>query len=49
MMDVDDFNAAIIAEFRSNPGHVGGHFEGSDMVLFTATGARSGARASLRS
>ena len=40
--DVHEFNAAIIAEFRANSGVVGGQFEGSDVVLLTNTGAKSG-------
>ncbi|MFF4991918.1 nitroreductase family deazaflavin-dependent oxidoreductase [Streptosporangium saharense] len=35
-------NAAVIEEFRANKGKVGGFFEGSDLVLLTTVGARSG-------
>ncbi len=43
MNDVNDWNAAIIEEFRSNDGRVGGPFEGSPVLLLHTTGARSGA------
>ncbi|MGX2995786.1 nitroreductase/quinone reductase family protein [Streptomyces sp. JNUCC 64] len=36
------FNESVIDEFRANRGKVGGYFEGSDLLLLTATGARSG-------
>jgi deazaflavin-dependent oxidoreductase (nitroreductase family) len=39
---MNDFNATVIAEFRSNGGKVGGQFEGAPMVLITHTGAKSG-------
>ncbi len=39
---MNDFNASIIEEFRSNGGRVGGPFEGANMVLLHTTGARSG-------
>jgi len=42
--DMDDFNRAIIAEFRANDGKVGGPFEGAPVLLLTATGAKSGQR-----
>jgi deazaflavin-dependent oxidoreductase (nitroreductase family) len=42
--DVDDFNRAIIEEFRANDGKVGGPFEGAPVLLLTATGAKSGER-----
>lgn len=35
-------NAAVIEEFRANKGKVGGFFEGSDLVLLTTVGAKSG-------
>jgi deazaflavin-dependent oxidoreductase (nitroreductase family) len=38
-----DFNASIIEEFRANRGRVGGHFEGTPVLLLHHTGARSGA------
>lgn len=38
----NDFNAAIIDEFRANGGKVGGGFEGAPMVLVHSTGAKSG-------
>ena len=38
-----DFNAAIIEEFRTNAGKVGGPFEGVPMLLLHTTGAKSGA------
>lgn len=37
------FQQQIIEEFRANAGKVGGPFEGSDLLLLTTTGARSGA------
>lgn len=36
------FNKAIIDEFRSNGGKVGGQFEGAPLLLLTTTGAKSG-------
>ncbi|MGW7430998.1 nitroreductase/quinone reductase family protein [Streptomyces sp. NPDC054861] len=36
------FNESVIDEFRANQGKVGGYFEGSDLLLLTTTGARSG-------
>ena len=39
---VKAFNDAIVAEFRSNGGKVGGPFEGADLLLLTTTGAKSG-------
>jgi deazaflavin-dependent oxidoreductase (nitroreductase family) len=38
----NEFNAAIIDEFRANGGKVGGGFEGAPMVLVHSTGAKSG-------
>jgi deazaflavin-dependent oxidoreductase (nitroreductase family) len=37
-----DWNTAIIEEFRSNGGKVGGQFEGAPLLLLHTTGARSG-------
>ncbi|WP_374684045.1 nitroreductase/quinone reductase family protein [Streptomyces sp. TBY4] len=37
------FNQSVIDEFRANQGKVGGYFEGSDLLLLTTTGAKSGA------
>lgn len=39
---MDAFNAAIVEEFRSNAGVVGGPFEGATLLLLTSTGAKSG-------
>ena len=39
---MNDFNTAIIEEFRANAGKVGGGFEGAPMVLLHTTGAKSG-------
>jgi len=39
-----DFNQQIIQEFRANAGKVGGMFEGTDLVLLTTVGAKSGKR-----
>ncbi|SDS99194.1 nitroreductase/quinone reductase family protein [Actinoplanes derwentensis] len=38
----NDFNTAIIDEFRAHHGRVGGMFEGARLLLLTTTGARSG-------
>ncbi|MFF0816965.1 nitroreductase/quinone reductase family protein [Rhodococcus sp. NPDC003318] len=38
----NDWNANIIAEFRSNEGRVGGPFEGAPMVLLHHRGRKSG-------
>ena len=40
--DPNDFNEAVIAEFRANEGKVGGMFEGRTMLLLHSTGAKSG-------
>lgn len=42
MADGDDWNTAIIKEFRANHGKVGGQFEGAPLLLLTTTGRRSG-------
>jgi deazaflavin-dependent oxidoreductase (nitroreductase family) len=39
---VPDRNAPIIEEFRASAGQVGGYFAGTDLLLLTSTGARSG-------
>jgi len=44
MPDMNEFNRAIIDEFRANGGKVGGPFEGAPVLLLTATGAKSGER-----
>jgi deazaflavin-dependent oxidoreductase (nitroreductase family) len=44
MPDMNDFNQAVIDEFRANDGKVGGPFEGAPVLLLTSTGARSGER-----
>jgi deazaflavin-dependent oxidoreductase (nitroreductase family) len=41
---VNDFNRAIIEEFRAHDGKVGGPFEGAPMLLLSTTGAKSGER-----
>jgi deazaflavin-dependent oxidoreductase (nitroreductase family) len=41
-MTMNDFNAAIIEEFRANKGEVGGGFAGRPMVLLHHRGAKSG-------
>jgi deazaflavin-dependent oxidoreductase (nitroreductase family) len=38
----NDWNHAIIEEFRANAGKVGGPFEGAPVLLLHTTGARSG-------
>ena len=35
-------NDAVVEEFRTNDGTVGGQFEGADLLLLTTTGAKSG-------
>lgn len=42
MSEINDWNASIIEEFRSNGGKVGGQFEGAPMLLLHTTGAKSG-------
>jgi deazaflavin-dependent oxidoreductase (nitroreductase family) len=42
MSEMNDFNQAIIAEFRANDGVVGGGFQGAPIVLVTTIGAKSG-------
>lgn len=42
--NVNDWNAAIIEEFRANNGQVGGMFEGRTLLLLHHTGARTGTR-----
>lgn len=42
MTDMNDFNQAIIDEFRANAGKVGGQFEGAPVLLLHTTGAKSG-------
>ena len=41
--DLSDFNAAIVEEFRTNAGVVGGPFEGATLLLLHTTGAKTGA------
>ena len=41
---MNDFNRAVIEEFRANDGRVGGQFEGSSVLLLTTTGAKTGER-----
>src|SRR5260370_1288248 len=38
----DDWNQAIIDEFRANAGKVGGPFAGAPLLILTSTGAKSG-------
>lgn len=42
MSEAQDWNAAIIEEFRTNAGQVGGNFAGAPMLLLHTTGAKSG-------
>lgn len=44
MAEPNDFNQAIIEEFRANEGKVGGPFAGAPLLLLTTTGAKSGRR-----
>jgi deazaflavin-dependent oxidoreductase (nitroreductase family) len=37
-----NFNSPVIEEFRANGGKVGGMFAGMQLLLLTATGAKSG-------
>lgn len=39
---LNDFNKAIVDEFRANGGKVGGPFEGGTLLLLHTTGAKSG-------
>ena len=39
----NDFNRAIIEEFRANDGKVGGRFAGASMLILHTTGAKTGA------
>lgn len=41
--DPANWNGDVIAEFRANAGHVGGHYDNVPLILLTTTGARSGA------
>ena len=42
MSDANDWNKAIIAEFRANAGKVGGMFEGRTLLILHSVGAKSG-------
>ncbi|MFN8440552.1 MAG: nitroreductase family deazaflavin-dependent oxidoreductase [Caldilineaceae bacterium] len=42
MTNVNDWNQAIIAEFRANGGKVGGQFADATLLLLHTTGAKSG-------
>ncbi|MBE2223187.1 MAG: nitroreductase family deazaflavin-dependent oxidoreductase [Anaerolineae bacterium] len=42
MSDFNEWNKAIIKEFRENGGKVGGQFENSDLILLHTIGAKSG-------
>jgi deazaflavin-dependent oxidoreductase (nitroreductase family) len=44
MPDMNEFNRAVIEEFRANGGKVGGRFEGAPVLLLSTTGAQSGER-----
>lgn len=41
-VNVNDWNAQIISEFRANGGKVGGQFEGAPLLLLHTSGVRSG-------
>ncbi len=43
MSNVNDYNSAVIEEFRANGGQLGGNFAGAPMLLLHTTGAKSGA------
>ena len=40
--DPNHANLAVVAEFRSNAGRVGGYFADTPLLLLTTTGARTG-------
>ena len=42
MSDTNDWNKAIIEEFRANKGKVGGYFKNTPLLLLHTTGAKSG-------
>jgi len=42
MSEPNDWNRAVIEEFRANEGKVGGAFEGRTILLLTHTGAKTG-------
>lgn len=42
MSNYNDFNQALIAEFRANGGKVGGQFAGANLLLLNTIGAKSG-------
>lgn len=42
MTDFNEWNKAIIAEFRANDGKVGGQFADMPLILLHTTGAKSG-------
>src|SRR5436305_1276650 len=42
MPEANDWNRAIIEEFRAGGGKVGGQFAGAPLLLLTTTGAKSG-------
>lgn len=42
MSSPNDWNKAIIDEFRANGGKVGGHFAGASLLLLHTIGAKSG-------
>ena len=44
MSDWNDWNQAVIEEFRSNGGRVGGMFQGRPLLLLHHVGARTGIR-----
>ncbi|HEY1570707.1 MAG TPA: nitroreductase/quinone reductase family protein [Pseudonocardiaceae bacterium] len=39
---MNDFNSQIVAEFRTNQGVVGGHFEGKHLAILHIVGRRTG-------
>ncbi len=41
-MSTGNWNDAVIEEFRTNSGKVGGHFNGKTLLLLHTTGAKSG-------
>ena len=41
-MNVNDWNAQVVEEFRANEGKLKGRFEGAPVLLLTTTGAKTG-------
>jgi len=48
MGNPNDWNKAIIEEFRANGGRVGGRFAGMPLLMLHTIGARASSHASIR-